>query len=162
MMKKYLLFVFVLAVCHSPSEHDSMPSSKTDKSNIDDLKVKIEVIKPNYDYRENLDSLTAGNIWINRVEEPPKVINIPSPEIRNSLRNYPYPICGITIVKTLIDVGGMVEKLEILKSCGVPVYDSVALEAARKAEFTPGIHHETPVRVWTSIPVKFSIYDSLK
>jgi len=161
-MKKLLLFVLILIVCRSSSEHDSMPSSKTDKSNIDDLKVKIEIMKPNYDYRENLDSLTAGNIWINRLEEPPKVINIPSPEIRNSLRNYPYPICGITIVKTLIDVGGMVEKVEILKSCGVPVYDSIALETARKVKFTPGIHHGTPVRVWTSIPVKFSICDSLK
>lgn len=91
--------------------------------------------------------------WV--VEVKPQPVTIPKP---------PYPdlarqagIEGQVVVKALVDVDGSIVDAEILKSSGNISLDQAAMTAARQSKFTPAKQRDQLVRVWVSIPFKFSL-----
>ena len=62
---------------------------------------------------------------------------------------------GTVTVKVLIDTKGNVEKAEILKS--IPMLNEAAIKAALQYNFTPAKQFDKYVKVWMSIPFKFSL-----
>ncbi len=90
-----------------------------------------------------------------KVEVKPKPINIPTPKYPDLARRA--GISGNTVVKALVDIDGSIIQASILKSSGNQMLDQAALEAARKAKFTPAKQRDKLVRVWVSIPIKFEL-----
>ncbi len=90
-----------------------------------------------------------------KVEVKPRLIKLPAPE-------YP-PIViqagieGTTVVKALVDVGGNIIEVKILKASGNQMLDEAALAAAMRAQFSPAKQRDRLVRVWVSIPFVFRI-----
>lgn len=91
--------------------------------------------------------------WV--VEVKPQPISIPKP---------PYPdlakqagVEGNVVVKALVDIDGKIIDAEILKSSGNTSLDQAALSAAREARFSAAKQRDQFVRVWVSIPFKFSL-----
>ncbi|MEW6686804.1 MAG: energy transducer TonB [Candidatus Edwardsbacteria bacterium] len=66
-------------------------------------------------------------------------------------------IGGTVVVWLLLDFDGHVMKAEIAKSSGNSALDEAALEAGRQSLFTPAMQGEKPVRVWMSVPYRFSL-----
>ncbi|MDH5185559.1 MAG: energy transducer TonB [candidate division WOR-3 bacterium] len=100
-----------------------------------------------------------------KVEVPPKSVYIPRPVYPEVARLA--GIEGKVVVRTLVDidssiVSGKIIKGELIdviieKSSGNNVLDQAALEAARKARFTPAKQQDMLVRVWVSIPYEFKL-----
>jgi protein TonB len=91
--------------------------------------------------------------WV--VEVKPEPIDIPKvayPELARQAG-----IEGQTVVKALVSTDGSIEDVEILKSSGNTSLDQAALAAARNAKFKPAKQRDQLVRVWVSIPFKFSL-----
>ncbi|MEO0074831.1 MAG: TonB family protein [candidate division WOR-3 bacterium] len=91
--------------------------------------------------------------WV--VEVKPQPINIPKPAYPDLARQA--GIEGNVVVKALVDVDGSIIEVEILKSSGNSSLDQAALSAAREAKFSPAKQRDQFVRVWVSIPFKFSL-----
>ncbi len=90
-----------------------------------------------------------------KVEVKPKPEYIPQP-------TYPEParlaqIEGNVVVEALVDVDGKIIDAKILKSSGNITLDQAAVEAAQKARFTPAKQRDMFVRVWVSIPFRFTL-----
>jgi protein TonB len=90
-----------------------------------------------------------------KVEVKPKPEYIPKPI-------YPEParIAGIegnVVIEALVDVDGKIIDAKVLKSSGNVALDEAALTAARQARFTPAKQRDMPVRVWVSIPFRFTL-----
>ncbi len=90
-----------------------------------------------------------------RVEIKPQPISMPAPE---------YPplaakagIEGKTVVKMLVDTDGSVIAVEILKSSGNQMLDESAVNAAKKAKFTPAKQRDKFVRVWVVRQIEFKL-----
>ena len=90
-----------------------------------------------------------------KVEVKPKPEYIPQP---------PYPevarlagIEGQVVVEALVDVDGKIIEARILKSSGNQALDEAAVRAARDARFTPAKQRDMFVRVWVSIPFRFTL-----
>jgi protein TonB len=91
--------------------------------------------------------------WV--VEVKPQPVDIPKPSYPDLARQA--GIEGQVVVKALVDVDGSISDVEILKSSGNTSLDQAALSAARNAKFTPAKQRDQAVRVWVSIPFKFSL-----
>ena len=63
---------------------------------------------------------------------------------------------GRVAVKVLVDKEGRVRKASVLKSSD-PIFEEVALEAARQFVFAPACMTTGPVAVWVSVPFVFRL-----
>lgn len=90
-----------------------------------------------------------------KVEVKPQPINIPVPTYPEMARNA--GIEGQTVVEALVDVDGSVADARVLKSAGNQSLDASAIEAARRSRFTPAKQRDKAVRVWVSIPFRFTL-----
>jgi protein TonB len=91
--------------------------------------------------------------WV--VEVKPQPINIPKPSYPDLARQA--GVEGNVVVKALVDVDGTIIDAEILKSSGNTSLDQAALAAARDSRFSAAKQRDQFVRVWVSIPFKFSL-----
>lgn len=89
------------------------------------------------------------------VEVKPQTKNIPIPTYPELARQA--GIEGQVVVDALVDVDGSVVDVKIRKSSGNTSLDESAMNAARGAQFTPAKQRDQLVRVWVSIPFKFSL-----
>jgi periplasmic protein TonB len=90
-----------------------------------------------------------------KVEVKPQPTNIPVPDYPPMARNA--GIEGQTLVEALVDIDGSIREARVLKSSGNSSLDQAAVSAARNARFTPAKQRDQPVRVWVSIPFRFSL-----
>ncbi len=90
-----------------------------------------------------------------KVEVKPKPINIPVPTYPEMARTA--GIEGQAVVEALVDVDGAVADARILKPSGNASLDQAAVDAAMKAKFSPAMQRDKPVRVWVSIPFRFTL-----
>jgi len=90
-----------------------------------------------------------------KVEIKPKPISIPVPDYPETVRDA--GIEGTTVVEALLDLDGSVMDSRVQKSSGNQMLDAAAAEAALRAKFTPAMQRDKPVRVWISVPYRFSL-----
>jgi len=90
-----------------------------------------------------------------KVEVKPQPVNIPVPAYPEMARQA--GIEGQAVVEALVDVDGSVIDARILKSSGNQSLDASAVEAAMKSKFTPAKQRDKAVRVWVSIPFRFTL-----
>lgn len=93
-----------------------------------------------------------------KVEKKPEPKYYPKPEYPQRARAAEME--GQSIVEALVDIDGKIIEVRLVKSSGFGILDEAALEAARKAVFTPGEQRGKPVRVWVNIPFNFSLTSS--
>ncbi len=63
---------------------------------------------------------------------------------------------GIVYLKILVDENGNVEKAKVEQGAK-DMLDNSALEAAKKAKFSPAMVNDKPVKVWVILPVAFKL-----
>jgi protein TonB len=90
-----------------------------------------------------------------KVEVKPKPINIPVPTYPDMARTA--GIEGSAVVEALVDVDGSVADARILKPSGNASLDQAAVDAAMRAKFSPAKQRDKAVRVWVSIPFRFTL-----
>jgi protein TonB len=90
-----------------------------------------------------------------KVEVKPQPINIPVPTYPDMARTA--GIEGQAVVEALVDVDGSVADARILKPSGNASLDQAAVDAAMRAKFTPAKQRDKAVRVWVSIPFRFTL-----
>ncbi|NLI98995.1 energy transducer TonB [bacterium] len=66
---------------------------------------------------------------------------------------------GLVIVGAALDEEGLVFDTRILKGSGFAELDSAAVDAVRKARFTPAMQGDKALAVKISVPVKFKLTD---
>jgi TonB family protein len=64
---------------------------------------------------------------------------------------------GTVYVKILVDERGNPKRAIIVKGLGMG-FDEAAISAAMQCRFTPAMQRDKPVRVWISVPFKFTIH----
>jgi TonB family protein len=90
-----------------------------------------------------------------KVEVKPQPVNLPVPEYPATVRDA--GIEGTSVVEALLDLDGSVMDARVLKSSGNQMLDAAAVEAALKAKFTPAKQRDKAVRVWISLPYRFTL-----
>jgi protein TonB len=90
-----------------------------------------------------------------KVEVKPQPISIPTPQYPELARKA--GIEGNAVVKALVDIDGSIAEVKILKSSGNQMLDQAALVAAKNARFTPAKQRDKYVRVYVSIPIRFTL-----
>jgi len=98
-------------------------------------------------------SIPVVPFW--KVEVKPQPISIPTPTYPEMARNA--GIEGQVVVKALVDITGDIIEAEVLKSSGNSTLDAAAVSASYSAKFTPAKQRDQPVRVYVSIPYRFSL-----
>ncbi|MBN2621405.1 energy transducer TonB [candidate division WOR-3 bacterium] len=91
------------------------------------------------------------------VEVKPKPISLPKPVYPEQAKNQ--GIQGDILTKVLVGADGRIEQAMIQKSSSFEILDNAALEAVQAAMFKPARHGDKPVRVWVSIPIRFTLTD---
>lgn len=92
-----------------------------------------------------------------KVEVKPKPIDIPVPTYPEMARAA--GIEGQAVVEALVDVDGAVADARILKPSGNASLDQAAVDAAMRSKFSPARQRDKAVRVWVSIPFRFTLND---
>ncbi|MCX6844643.1 MAG: energy transducer TonB [candidate division WOR-3 bacterium] len=90
-----------------------------------------------------------------KVEVKPQPINIPVPTYPDMARTA--GIEGQAVVEALVDVDGSVADARILKPSGNASLDQAAVDAAMRSKFSPAMQRDKAVRVWVSIPFRFTL-----
>jgi protein TonB len=90
-----------------------------------------------------------------KVDVKPRPINIPVPTYPDSVRLA--GIEGQAVVDALVDTLGSVADARILKPSGNASLDQSAVDAAMRSKFSPAKHRGKAVRVWVSIPFRFTL-----
>jgi len=90
-----------------------------------------------------------------KVEVKPQPINIPIPTYPDMARTA--GIEGQSVVEALVDVDGSVADARILKPSGNASLDQAAVDAAMRSKFSPARQRDNAVRVWVSIPFRFTL-----
>jgi protein TonB len=90
-----------------------------------------------------------------KVEIKPQPVDIPVPKYPEMARNA--GIEGQTVVEALVNTDGSIGDARVLKSSGNQSLDAAAVEAAMRARFTPAKQRDKAVRVWVSIPFRFTL-----
>jgi TonB family protein len=98
-------------------------------------------------------SWAAPEYRASEVDSPPKIVRqtpvkYPSQAKKNG-------VTGKVIVRCLIGVDGKAEKLEIVKSEPLGVFDDSALSTLKYWQFRPGIKSGQLVSTWVTLPIKF-------
>lgn len=63
---------------------------------------------------------------------------------------------GIVQIKIFLNDKGELIRAIALNSIH-PDIDALALKAVREIKFTPGIHHNIPISVWVTVPIRFKL-----
>lgn len=99
--------------------------------------------------------------WTGPVQTYPRLLN--RDEVEEALTRY-YPamlreagIQGTAAVTFLIDVDGRVATRRLSESSGMEAFDDAALEVADRMRFAPAMNRDTPIAVWVSFPVRFTL-----
>jgi len=87
------------------------------------------------------------------VEVKPQLVKSVAPKYPEIARRT--GIEGTVFVKILVGKDGKPEEVEFVK--GPEIFRDVALEAARKFEFSPARQNDRPVRVWVMVPIQFRL-----
>jgi protein TonB len=66
---------------------------------------------------------------------------------------------GTVWVKILVDKDGRPKKAVVVKSTA-EMFDDAAVQAAMQFVFTPAVMNNGPVKVWVSIPFRFTLKDA--
>lgn len=67
---------------------------------------------------------------------------------------------GYVVIGLLIDENGRPLKTEVLKPCGSNIgFEAAAINALKSVRWRPARQRDLPVKVWISIPVRFSLRD---
>ncbi len=90
-----------------------------------------------------------------KVEVKPQPKNIPVPTYPDMARTA--GIEGQTVVEALVGTDGTVSDARVLKSSGNASLDQAAVEAAMRSTFSPAKQRDKAVRVWVSIPFRFTL-----
>ncbi|UCG43270.1 MAG: energy transducer TonB [candidate division WOR-3 bacterium] len=90
-----------------------------------------------------------------KVEVKPTPVNVPTPVYPELARQA--GIEGQAVVQALVDTDGSIIDAKILKSSGNTSLDNEAVQAAMRATFTPAKQRDQAVRVWVSIPYRFTL-----
>ncbi len=90
-----------------------------------------------------------------KVEVKPQPVNIPVPNYPDMARQA--GIEGQAVIEALVDVDGGIADARILKSSGNTSLDAAAVDAAMRAKFSPAKQRDKAVRVWVSIPFRFTL-----
>jgi protein TonB len=114
----------------------------TDATNV------VEVVR-----RTDETDIPVVPFW--KVEVKPQPINIPVPAYPDMARTA--GIEGQAVVEALVDVDGSVADARILKPSGNASLDQAAVEAALRSRFSPAKQRDKAVRVWVSIPFRFTL-----
>jgi periplasmic protein TonB len=64
---------------------------------------------------------------------------------------------GRVILRVLVTVSGMPERVELRTSSGSTRLDGAALEAVQRWKFVPARQGETPVSAWVLVPILFTL-----
>jgi protein TonB len=88
-----------------------------------------------------------------KADVKPDPVLIPVAEYPSSARAA--GIRGHAVVEALVDADGTVADTRVLKSSGSAILDQAAMDAARRAKFSPAQFQGEPARVWVSIPYMF-------
>jgi TonB family protein len=91
-----------------------------------------------------------------KVEVKPTPISVPVPVYPDIVRTA--GIEGSCVVEALLDLDGSVMDARVLKSSNNVTLDAAAVDAAKLAKFTPAKQRDKPVRVWVSIPYRFTLH----
>jgi len=116
-------------------------------STIDPTNV-IEVVR-----RTEETDIPVVPFW--KVEVKPQPKNIPVPTYPDMARTA--GIEGQTVVEALVGTDGSVTDARVLKSSGNASLDQAAVEAAMRSTFSPARQRDKAVRVWVSIPFRFTL-----
>jgi protein TonB len=114
----------------------------TDATNV------VEVVR-----RTDETDIPVVPFW--KVEVKPQPINIPVPTYPDMARTA--GIEGQAVVEALVDVDGSVADARILKPSGNASLDQAAVDAAMRSKFSPARQRDKAVRVWVSIPFRFTL-----
>jgi protein TonB len=117
------------------------------QSTIDPTNV-VEVVR-----RTEETDIPVVPFW--KVEVKPMPINIPVPTYPDMARTA--GIEGQAVVEALVDVDGSVADARILKPSGNASLDQAAVDAAMRSKFSPAKQRDKAVRVWVSIPFRFTL-----
>jgi len=117
------------------------------QSTIDPTNV-VEVVR-----RTEETDIPVVPFW--KVEVKPQPINIPVPTYPDMARTA--GIEGQAVVEALVDVDGSVADARILKPSGNASLDQAAVDAAMRSKFSPAKQRDKAVRVWVSIPFRFTL-----
>jgi len=133
-----------------PPRRPKMPvAAKTDKD------VEVTTIdKTNFTDED-------GKVPVIEFEPPPFVAyQVPPKPLNLDKVKFDYPavfqIEGAVFLELWIDKEGNVRKVILTKSLH-PVFDKIAIEGAKKLEFSPAIQWDKPVAVRYSFPVHFKL-----
>jgi TonB family protein len=121
--------------------------AEVQQSTIDRTDV-IEVVK-----RTDETDIPVVPFW--KVEVKPQPINIPVPTYPEREREA--GIYGQTVVEALVDIDGSVVEARVLKSADNSALDAAAVGAAMRSKFSPARQRDKAVRVWVSIPFRFTL-----
>jgi TonB family protein len=91
------------------------------------------------------------------VEVKPEPLSMPNPVYPEQARKD--GIQGEILTRVLVGVDGTIEQALIQKSSSFEILDNAALEAVQAAKFKPARHEDKPIRVWVTIPVRFTLTD---
>jgi TonB family protein len=90
-----------------------------------------------------------------------EAIETPTPRFTDSPVEYPLELWdrnieGSTLVRVLVNETGGVDSVMVMESSGHAGLDSAAVRGARSMEFEPATKDGEPLKVWASVPVRFS------
>ena len=123
---------------------------------IDESTQGAEVVQ--HDDGPAIDSNNAGSTDGSLIEAMPNYRNNPLPEYPYIARQRHWE----GVVWLLVDVSakGLVDDVDLERSCGYRVLDRAASRAVKRWEFTPATRAGLPVDSQVRIPVRFSLEDS--
>lgn len=82
----------------------------------------------------------------------PEALRIPAPVYSEFAREAGFS--GVVLVDVLVGTDGRVKQVRLQRGVH-PLLDKAALEAAQRAQFTPGKQRDIPVEVWVTLPYGF-------
>ena len=90
-----------------------------------------------------------------------EAIETPTPRFTESPVEYPLELWdrdieGSTLVRVLVNETGGGDSAMVMESSGHAGLDSAAVRGARSMEFDPATKDGEPLKVWASVPVRFS------
>ena len=104
---------------------------------------------------ESLNRVPVPIVAFWRVEVKPQLVSIPAPAYPEVAHKA--GIEGQATVEVFVDTNGTVIDARARNSSGNSLLDASAIDAARRAKYTPGMSRGQAVRVWTNIPFEFQV-----
>ncbi len=143
-----------------PTEDPEVPEDLTIEQT--DINLDLATLPPPPESGEG-DDVNQGYVFI-PYDEPPAPIggyaaiqkNLKYPEIARKAG-----LEGSVVLGVLIDKKGNAIKTEVLKDSGTNVgFEEAASRAVMTIKWKPAKQRDTPVKVWVSVPIRFSLQDA--